>query len=398
MSGTLRRLIYGAFTLIELLVVVAIIAILAAMLLPALAAAREKARRSACMNNLNQTSKALQSYAGDYSAYLPSWPGWGTESNASGGPATLATVRGVCSDPRGTKIVMTNGPLYAIHPITFDIRTIACGAYYPATYGDAHQRNAADWIDDGSLKTGPIGLGYLVTNGYVADLRLFWCPSVGGQALQRAYALGNPPTHAGHRHTTTQWELATLGGYTGGDLTHGDYSEILLNGGGYPYYYAGGHQKGIMCNYGYRNAPTYDYDTNRDTVYHNHFTRPLVPTAPGVPRFRTQKFLAGRCIVTDSFAKTSDKNYAWAPLPGDGMDAHQDGYNALYGDSHVSWYGDPQQRLIWWSQPTHYYQMGLAFTGSRLVGTGDDEHTQNQLAWHLFDTADGTDIGAQAAY
>src|SRR5690606_15081866 len=52
------------------------IAILAAMLLPALAAAREKARRSACMNNLRQIGLALASYEGDYSGYLPSSPGW----------------------------------------------------------------------------------------------------------------------------------------------------------------------------------------------------------------------------------------------------------------------------------------------------------------------------------
>ena len=438
---------FSAFTLIELLVVVAIIAILAAMLLPALSAAREKARRATCLTNLKQMGTALESYTGDYAGYLPSWTGWtGDYSwcvNASGNPTrgsdcqwashyssqSVVSTRALTyySHPQGNLPVRSDGQSYPgctssssnYNALQSAYRTIGYAAKLENSAGTALETPGYNYpsFAAGRLNLAPVGLGFLLVGGYVPDARAYYCSS--SQAMPGDKGIDiNMMGGVGLR----DWEHAGGFGvetFHFGRWTRHDHAKYSL------FYYLA---KSMVAqsHYAYRNVPVsayrpwhaYQEEAGETTL---PGTTPRVRVYVNQPIFKTKKLLGERAIAADTFSKGSmydalmhnAQGYSGKTLDegrmivGMGMVAHREGYNTLYGDGSARWFGDPQQKIIWhtqgytttaashtgvWHLAYNYYGATNTFTNKTI---DDNTFKNNGLAiWHELDAANGVDVTA----
>jgi len=386
------------FTLIELLTVILIISIIAAMLLPALAMAKEKARRASCKQNLNQLGAATEQYLSEFNDYYPCWAGMGSKDPARIPNRSLEREPGMYWEPSRDRHVATLSRYGGWHKSLSRLvswRSIACGS--------KKTDETEDW-KAGELNAVPVKLGYLLQLSYAPEIRLFYCPSARGMPDFDEVAT---PCLDDIR------EVSKLVGRTGIKppemLMYGDYRSVFEQTDDPWDGFSGEHGMWYSLttrgHYNYRNSPSWFPGEDFDRQFTVEGTRPGVLTYYGNPDYKTPKFLNNRALICDTFEKGHRTGATGPRKMGAGLYHHKDGYNVLYGDYHVDWYGDSDKMIVswpvaeytgYWSETdgaNHPVDSVINLVTSCSQWDPDSSISAARAVWHLMDTKAGIDVG-----
>lgn len=270
--------------------------------------------------------------------------------------------------------------------------------------------------DTTTLKVAPWGMGLLLSTGALPEPRSYYCPSGADVSIvfdmdgvSGSHGGGSPRADAtlpgeinfyedrarnDMNDNIRDWMRA--GGLTARTLTHGDWWRTgRRNMAGYE----------VFSQYSYRNQPIFvrqQYGWGREDPHPVIYTRPVVMTEANTPNFKTPRQLRTRALVSDMWHKGGR-----VTEPGAGMKIHKDGYNVLYGDYSVRWYGDAEQRFIWWDHVEAPAALSYANPATGLyhskhyyphpaVNQNPSVWKQVPLVWHTLDRFNGMDLEVDA--
>ena len=363
----------SAFTLVELLVVVAIVGVLAALLLPALSAAREKARRAVCAANLRQIGVAMASYLGESGGYYPSGHGWNGSSRQ--GALTFESYVEWFGNPQKRQSIAVGGSAYG-YPMEGWAFSQGKTFWNAIAFGEKpHGQGFAP----GDLNMSPVNLGMLVSTGHLPDVRSLFCPSA-------SVASG----------WDSPWDdlrdLKAAGGFDSKTMMYGDWDWMPTCP------FSTINFRMIRTPYSYRNAVSGHREIPLSARLKVFYTSPIVETNSNCPYFKTQRLLRDRALVCDTFRKPKGRPQA---APGDGAQIHGSGYTVLYGDYHVAWYADAQQHIAYWPM-SNDWGINLCQSGysGDFFGAEDARTALSRMmgvrVWHLLDEHADLDVGTTA--
>jgi len=314
------------FTLVELLVVIAIIGTLAGLLMPAIMSARRSARRTACANNLDQIGKCMALYLGRYDDYYPGYDGYAKQVGTVTEGGYTATNAGQW---RGVSRYMVVG---------------------------MNSNRDRDTLVEGRRNFLAVGLGMLLKTESLPEPRTLMCPSLTGQVY--TYYETEP-----YPHRSDVWKQ--LGAIRGSAIEYGDGRRLHVGPG---------RTVMILSSYSYRlqchQWPGGSPGDTRTRTYtsNNHKAVYMCPT------FKTVRSLSQRAYVADTFDLAEPMNESL------GLQHHRGGYNVLYGDSHVKFFNDPDERIASWDLGSWTTENDLTISSPK----GDE-------VWHVLDLAEGID-------